>query len=39
MLEFIRATVDNINEYMKSKIDAFSDDVKNYGFGPSGYDD
>ena len=39
MLEFIRATVDDIDEYMKAKIDAFSDDVKNYGFGPSGYDD
>ena len=39
MLEFIRATVDDITEYMKAKIDAFSDDVKNYGFGPSGYDD
>jgi len=39
MLEFIRATVDDITEYMKAKIDAFSDDVNNYGFGPSGYDD
>lgn len=39
MLEFIRATVEDINEYMKAKIDAFSDDVKKYGFGPSGYDD
>jgi hypothetical protein len=39
MLKFIRAVVDDINEYMKAKIDAFSDDVKNYEFGPSGYDD
>lgn len=39
MLEFIRATTDDLNEYMKAKIEAFSDDVNQYGFGPSGYDD
>ncbi len=39
MLEFIRATEEDLEEYMKAKIDAFSDDVKQYGFGPSGYDD
>lgn len=39
MLEFIRATVEDLDDYMKAKIDAFSDDVDLYGFGPTGYDD
>nr|WP_302600100.1 GNAT family N-acetyltransferase [uncultured Cellulosilyticum sp.] len=39
MLEFSRATVNDLSEYMRAKVDAFSDDVKQYGFGPSGYDD
>lgn len=38
MLEFIRATVDDLDAYMIAKIDAFSDDFEQYGFGPSGYD-
>ena len=39
MLEFLKATPSDLEEYMKAKIDAFSDDVKLYGFGPTGYDD
>lgn len=39
MLEFIRATVADLNEFMEAKINAFSDDVEQYGFGPTGYDD
>lgn len=39
MLEFQRATVNDIDEFMRAKIEAFSDDVKQYGFGPTGYDD
>ena len=39
MLEFIRATVEDLDDYMKAKIDAFSDDLHMYGFGPTGYDD
>ena len=39
MLEFQRATIDDIDEFMRAKIEAFSDDVRQYGFGPTGYDD
>lgn len=39
MLEFKKASVDDIEEYMKAKIEAFADDVETYGFGPTGYDD
>ncbi len=39
MLEFKRATVKDLEEYMIAKIDAFSDDLTTYGFGPTGYDD
>jgi len=38
MIEVLRAKIDDVDEYMEAKIDAFSDDIKNYGFGPSGYD-
>ena len=37
MLEFIRATEEDLEEYMNAKIDAFSDDLVTYGFGPTGY--
>ena len=39
LLEFIRATAEDLEDYMKAKIDAFSDDLSMYGFGPTGYDD
>lgn len=39
MLEFMRVGLDDLEEYMKAKIDAFTEDVAIYGFGPSGYDD
>ncbi|MBE5960472.1 MAG: GNAT family N-acetyltransferase [Lachnospiraceae bacterium] len=38
MLEFSKATIEDLEEYMKVKMDAFSDDIITYGFGPSGYD-
>lgn len=37
--EFIRATAKDLEDYMKAKIDAFSDDLQMYGFGPTDYDD
>ena len=33
MLEFVRATIDDIDEFMRAKIEAFSDDVKKYYIG------
>ena len=30
MLEFIRATAEDLDDYMKAKIDAFSDDLHMY---------
>ena len=39
MSEFLRATDEDLEDYMKAKIDAFSDDLRMYGFGPTGYDD
>ena len=38
-LTFSRVNLEDLDEFMKAKIDAFSDDVKQYGFGPTGYDD
>lgn len=38
-LIFSRLELDEVDEFMKAKIDAFADDVKTYGFGPTGYDD
>lgn len=37
ILEFKRATAEDLEDYMKAKIDAFSDDLCTYGFGPTGY--
>ncbi|GKX68859.1 GNAT family N-acetyltransferase [Inconstantimicrobium mannanitabidum] len=39
MLEFLKVNVEDLEEYMKVKIDAFSEDVRVYGFGPTGYDE
>ena len=39
MLEFLRATSEDLEEYMIAKLDAFADDLATYGFGPTGYDD
>lgn len=39
MLDFRRASVEDIDELIKAKIDAFADDVKKHGFAPVGYDD
>jgi len=39
MLEFLKVEIKDIDEYMKVKINAFSDDVQTYGFGPTDYDD
>lgn len=39
MLELKKVVADDLEEYMKAKIDAFSDDLYTYGFGPTGYDD
>lgn len=38
-LSFCKVTLEDIEAFMKAKIDAFSEDVRNYGFGPTGYDD
>ena len=32
-------SIDDIDEFIRAKIEAFSDDVRQYGFGPTGYDD
>ena len=38
MLEFLKVESKDLDEYMKVKINAFSDDVEIYGFGPTDYD-
>lgn len=39
MLKFQRATIEDAEEIVKVKIDAFSEEIKLYGLGPDGYDD
>ena len=39
MLEFKRLCPEDIDEMSKIKINAFSEDLRTYGFGPPGYDD
>jgi GNAT superfamily N-acetyltransferase len=39
MLEFLKVGIEDLDECMMVKINAFSEDVRKYGFGPTGYDD
>ena len=38
MINFSRAEVNDAEEIVQAKIDAFTDEVKLYGMGPTGYD-